>query len=181
MVAFARSGQRVLRLKGGDPMVFSRGGEEMLVLAEAGIPFRIIPGVTAGLAAMAVAAIPATQRDVNSAVVFATGHAAADTGGTDWAALARLGQPLILYMALRRLNGIAKALMDGGMATETPLAVISSATRSDEDVLISTLGSVSEDRKRQPIEPPAIVVVGDIVTMRDRLLRVAPAVAEALA
>ena len=181
MVAFARSGQRVLRLKGGDPMVFSRGGEEMLVLAEAGIPFRIIPGVTAGLAAMAVAAIPATQRDVNSAVVFATGHAAADTGETDWAALARLGQPLILYMALRRLDGIAKALMDGGMATETPVAVISSATRSDEDVLISTLGSVSEDRKRQPIEPPAIVVVGDIVTMRDRLLRVAPAVAEALA
>ena len=181
MVGLARAGQRVLRLKGGDPMVFGRGGEEILELAEAGIPFRIVPGVTAGLAAMAVATIPATQRDVNRAVVLATGHAASDAEETDWAALAGLGQPLVLYMALRRLDGIADALMAGGMAETTPVAVISSATRSDEDILVSSLGSISEDRKRHPIEPPAVVVIGEIVKMRERLLRMAPAFAGALA
>ncbi len=181
MVDLARSGQRVLRLKGGDPMVFGRGGEEMLRLAEAEIPFRIIPGVTAGLAAMAVASIPATLRDVNRAVVFATGHEAADTDETDWAGLAALRQPLILYMALRRLNRIAGELIAGGLPPETPLAVISSATRADEDILISSLGTIAEDRRRHAIEPPAIVVVGDIVKTRERLLRVAPAFAGALA
>ena len=179
MIDLARSGQRVLRLKGGDPMVFGRGGEEMLRLAEAGVPFRIIPGVTAGLAAMAVATIPATLRDVNRAVVFATGHAAPDTDETDWAALAAVGQPLVLYMALRRLDGIAGELIAGGLSPDTPLAVISSATRSDEDVLISSLGTVSEDRRCHAIEPPAIVVVGEIVKTRERLLRVAPALAGA--
>ena len=181
MVDLARSGQRVLRLKGGDPMVFGRGGEEMLRLAEAEIPFRIIPGVTAGLAAIAVASIPATLRDVNRAVVFATGHEAADTDETDWAGLAALRQPLILYMALRRLNRIAGELIAGGLPPETPLAVISSATRADEDILISSLGTIAEDRRRHAIEPPAIVVVGDIVKTRERLLRVAPAFAGALA
>ena len=181
MIALARAGKRVLRLKGGDPMVFGRGGEEMLTLAEAKIPFRIVPGVTAGLAAMAVATIPATMRDVNRAVVLATGHAAADAGETDWAELARLGQPLVLYMALRRLDRIARELVAGGMAAETPVAVISAATRSDEDILVSTLGTISADRARHPIDPPAVVVVGEIVAMRDRLLRAAPALAGALA
>lgn len=181
MIALARSGQRVLRLKGGDPMVFGRGGEEMLRLAEAGVPFRIVPGVTAGLAAMAVASIPATLRDVNRAVIFATGHEAAATDETDWAGLAALRQPLILYMALRRLDRIAGELIAGGLPPETPLAVISSATRSDEDIMISSLATVAEDRRRHPIEPPAIVVVGDIVKTRERLLRVAPAFAGALA
>ena len=181
MVDLARLGRRVLRLKGGDPMVFGRGGEEILELAEAGIPFRIIPGVTAGLAALAVATIPATQRDVNHAVVLATGHAASDAEETNWAALAELGQPLVLYMALQRLDGIAAALMAGGMAEATPVAVISSATRSDENILVSSLGSISEDRKRYPIEPPAVVVIGEIVNMRERLLRIVPAFAGALA
>ncbi len=181
MVDLARAGQRVLRLKGGDPMVFGRGGEEMLRLAEAGVPFRIIPGVTAGLAAMAVASIPATLRDVNRAVVFATGHEAADTDETDWAGLAALRQPLILYMALRRLDRIAGELIAGGLPPETPLAVVSSATRSDEDILISSLGTVAEDRRRHAIEPPAIVVIGDIIKTRERLLRVVPAFAGALA
>ena len=181
MVDLAQAGQRVLRLKGGDPMVFGRGGEEMLRLAEAGIRFKIVPGVTAGLAAMAVAAIPATLRDVNRAVVLATGHESAEAGETDWAALAGLGQPLVLYMALRRIDRIARELIDGGMAAETPVAVISSATRSDQDILVSTLGTISVDRERHPIEPPAVVVIGEIVEMRERLLRLAPALAGAIA
>lgn len=181
MIDLARQGQRVLRLKGGDPMVFGRGGEEMLALAEAGVPFRIVPGVTAGLAAMAVATIPATHRDTNRAVVLATGHAAPEAEETDWAALARLGQPLVLYMALRRLDRIAAALIGGGMAETTPVAVIASATRADQDILVSTLGRIAVDRERHPIEPPAVVVVGEIVALRDRLLRIAPAFAGALA
>ncbi len=180
LIRLARSGQRVLRLKGGDPMVFGRGGEEMLALADAGIPFRIVPGVTAGLAALAVASIPATLRDVNRAVVFATGHSAEDAPETDWAALAALGQPLVLYMALRRLDRIAAALIAGGMSGSMPVAVISSATMPDQDILVSTLTNAARDAERARIEPPAVIVIGDIVQTRDRLMAVAPAFAEAL-
>jgi uroporphyrin-III C-methyltransferase len=180
LIDFAQAGQRVLRLKGGDPMVFGRGGEEMMALADADIPFRIVPGVTAGLAALAVASIPATLRDVNRAVVFATGHTAEDAEETDWAALAALGQPLVLYMALRRLDRIATALIAGGMAESTPLAVISSATMSDQDILVSTLAAAAGDAERARIEPPAVVVIGDIVQTRARLQKLAPAFAEAL-
>ena len=180
LITFAQSGQRVLRLKGGDPMVFGRGGEEMMALADAGVPFRIVPGVTAGLAALAVASIPATLRDVNRAVVFATGHTAEDADETDWAALAALDQPLVLYMALRRLDRIATALMSGGLSATTPVAVISSATMSGQDILVSTLASAAQDAERARIEPPAVVVIGDIVQTRDRLKTLAPAFAEAL-
>ena len=117
---------------------------------------------------------------MNRAVVLATGHAASEAEETDWAALARLGQPLVLYMALRRLDRIAGALIAGGMAAQTPLAVISSATRSNEDILVSSLGTICRDRERHPIEPPAIVVVGEIVNFRQRLLGLAPAFAGAL-
>ena len=112
LVALARASQRVLRLKGGDPFVFGRGGEEAMTLAAAGIPFRIIPGVTAGLAALAAAAIPATLRGINRAVIFAAGHGAEED--FDWAPLARAGQPIVLYMVMHNLDRIAAALMDGG-------------------------------------------------------------------
>lgn len=180
LVQRAKAGQRVLRLKGGDPMVFGRGGEEIVALAQAQIPFRIVPGVTAGLAAMAVAKIPATLRDVNRAFVFATGHEANDTPETDWLTLARLNQPIVLYMALRRLDSIAETLMSGGMPGDTPLAVISAATLSNEDVLVSTLAQVANDLDQQPVEAPAIIVIGDNVSMRRRLRMLAPAAAEAL-
>src|SRR5580693_6515111 len=111
LVALARASQRVLRLKGGDPFVFGRGGEEAMTLAAAGIPFRIIPGVTAGLAALAAAAIPATLRGINRAVIFAAGHGAEED--FDWAPLARAGQPIVLYMVMHNLDRIAAALMDG--------------------------------------------------------------------
>lgn len=181
LVKKAREGHRVLRLKGGDPMVFGRGGEEMLALAQNNIPFRIFPGVTAGLAALAVATIPATLRDVNRAVVFATGHEAADAAETDWNALAQLNQPIVLYMALRRLDRIAQSLIAGGMKPDMPVAVVSSATMTDEDILVSTLGNIQADRERHAIEPPAIIVIGEIVKTRAQLRALAPAFAEALA
>ncbi len=168
LVALARASRRVLRLKGGDPFVFGRGGEEAMTLAAAGIPFRIIPGVTAGLAALAAAAIPATLRGVNRAVIFAAGHGAEED--FDWAPLARAGQPIVLYMVMHNLDRIAAALVDAGLAGATPAAVIASATTPRQRVLVSTLEKLAGEARNQEFEPPAIVVIGDIVTMRERLV-----------
>jgi uroporphyrin-III C-methyltransferase len=168
LVALARGGHRVLRLKGGDPFVFGRGGEEAMALAAAGIPFRIIPGVTAGLAALAAAGIPATLRGVNRAVIFAAGHGADEN--FDWAPLARAGQPIVFYMVMHNLERISAALMQAGMAADTPAAIIASATTPAQRILVATLGQLAAAAREQKIEPPAIVVIGDIVPMRARLL-----------
>jgi uroporphyrin-III C-methyltransferase len=175
LIALARAGHRVLRLKGGDPSIFGRGGEEALALAQAGIPFRVIPGVTAGLAALAAAQIPATMRGINQAVILATGHGA--DGDPDWAALARTGQPLVLYMAARKLDSIAAALIAGGLRPETPAAVIAAATTTDERILISTLDRIAAEARAGGFGAPAVVVIGEIVAMRDTLLRATAAAA----
>ena len=175
LVALARGGERVLRLKGGDPFVFARGGEEAAALAAAGVPFRIVPGVTAGLAALAAALIPATLRGVNRAVIFAAGYGADADGAPDWAALAHTGEPIVLYMAMRNLAEIAQALIAGGLAPHTPAAAIAAATTAGERVLVSTLDRIAADAQAQGIEAPAIVVIGDIVTAREGLRAVAAA------
>jgi uroporphyrin-III C-methyltransferase len=168
LIMLARTGQRVLRLKGGDPFVFGRGGEEAMTLAAAGIPFRVIPGVTAGLAALAAASIPATLRGVNRAVIFAAGHGAEEN--FDWAPLARAGQPLVLYMVMHNLERIAADLIAGGLAPQTPAAIIAAAATSKERVLVSTLERLFAEAQAQKFEPPAIVVIGEIVDFRARLL-----------
>ncbi len=168
LVALARAGARVLRLKGGDPFVFGRGGEEAATLAAAGIPFRIIPGVTSGLAALAAAGIPATLRGSNRAVILAAGHGAEED--FDWAPLARTGQPIVLYMVMQNLAQVAAALMRAGLAAQTPAAVIASATTPRQRILISSLEEMAEAARAQGFEPPAIVVVGDIVKMHAQLL-----------
>jgi uroporphyrin-III C-methyltransferase len=168
LIELARAGERVLRLKGGDPFVFGRGGEEAIALASASVPYRVIPGVTSGLAALAAASIPATMRGVNRAVIFAAGYGAEEPD-VDWAALARTGEPIVLYMPMHHLDVIAGALMRGGVAPATPAAVIVSATSQDERVLISTLEHIAADTRAGGYAPPAIVVIGDIVAMRDRL------------
>lgn len=169
LVELARSGKRVLRLKGGDPFVFGRGGEEALTLAREGIPFRIIPGVTSGLAGLAVASIPATHRGVNQAVVLATGHSAETAGEIDWAAVARTGFPVILYMAMKNLGRIADDLMAGGLPGDTPAAIVVSATLAEERVLVSTLADIATDADSAGLSPPAIVAIGGIVALRDQL------------
>jgi uroporphyrin-III C-methyltransferase len=169
LVELAKAGCRVLRLKGGDPCVFGRGGEEAMALAAAGVPFRIIPGVTAGLAALAAASIPATLRQVNRAIIFAAGHGAEDDG-FDWAPIARTGEPIVLYMVMHNLERIAAALIRAGREPTTPAAVIAAATTGEERILVSTLGRVAGEAREQAFEPPAIVVVGEIVAVRDRLL-----------
>ena len=168
LIELAQGGERVLRLKGGDPSVFGRGGEEALALAAAGVPFRVIPGVTAGLAALAAASIPATMRDINRALILAAGHGA-DEDEFDWGPLARTAQPLVLYMVMHNLERVANALIRGGRDAKTPTAVIAGATTPAERILISTLAEVAETVHEQRFEPPAIVVVGDIVNVRARL------------
>jgi uroporphyrin-III C-methyltransferase len=167
LIELAREGHRVLRLKGGDPFVFGRGGEEAQALAEEGIPFRIVPGVTAGIAGLAYAGIPATHRSANQAVILATGHSLG--GGPDWRALAATGAPLILYMAWKALPEIAAELMAGGLPADTPVGVVTKATTPDQQTLVSSLGACVADLAASGLEPPAIIVVGEVVRLRPQL------------
>jgi uroporphyrin-III C-methyltransferase len=169
LIALARAGQRVLRLKGGDPCVFGRGGEEALALTAAGVPFRIIPGVTAGLAGLTAAAIPATFRGLNRALILAAGYGA-DDEAIDWAALARTGQPIVLYMAMHNLADITERLMRGGLAPSTPAAVVVGATTADERVIVSSLERVAADAQQYQLGTPSIIVIGEIVKLREGLL-----------
>jgi len=180
LIALARSRKRVLRLKGGDPFVFGRGGEEMLSLAAAGIPFRVIPGLTSGLVALAAASIPATMRGVNQAIVFATGHAGDDVPEMDWGALARLRQPIVLYMATRTLAGIARALIAGGLEPRTPAAAIAGAAAEQERLVVSTLGELARAVEQAGLAPPTISVIGEIVGVRARLQALMPGIQESL-
>ncbi len=179
LIALARRGKRVLRLKGGDPYVFGRGGEEALALAHAGIPFHILPGVTSAFGAMASVGIPATMRGMNKAIILATGHAAGTAHDLDWAALARTGQPIVVYMGLRNLAPISASLIAGGLKTTTPVAVVMAATTPDERVLVSDLANVGNDTPRAGIESPALIIVGEIVSMRAELIELARSVRSA--
>jgi uroporphyrin-III C-methyltransferase len=175
LVALARAGHRVLRLKGGDPFVFGRGGEEAMTLARACVPFRIIPGVTAGLGALAAAGIPATLRGINRAVIFAAGHGADED--FDWAPLARTGQPIVLYMVMHNLEHITAAMLEAGVAASMPAAIIASASTPKQRVLVSTLEKLVAEARAQKLEPPAIVVIGEIVKLRDKLAVAEPSAA----
>jgi uroporphyrin-III C-methyltransferase len=171
LIRLARAGQRVLRLKGGDPFVFGRGGEEALALAAAKIPFRIVPGITAAIAGLAYAGIPATHRDINAAVTFVTGHASDGEvpDGLDWTALSKGAPTLVIYMALKHLDTIAGHLMAAGRSADEPVAVISKATTPAQRVLVTTLGRAAAEVAAAGIEPPAIVAVGPAVRLRASL------------
>ena len=169
LVELARAGRKVVRLKGGDPFVFGRGGEEALDLVQAGIPFRVVPGVTAGIGGLAYAGIPATHRDTNSAVTFITGHSV--TGdvpdGLNWPALAQGSPVLILYMALKHMGEITRRLIEGGRSPEEPTALVCSAATEHQNVAVTTLAEAP--RVAESLEPPAIVVIGEVVRLRPAL------------
>jgi uroporphyrin-III C-methyltransferase len=171
LVRLARERKRVLRLKGGDPFVFGRGGEEALALVAAGIPFRVVPGITAALGGLAYAGIPATHRDINSAVTFITGHASDGDvpDGLDWPALAKGAPVLVLYMALKHLGAIAQRLIAAGRPADEPVAIVSKATTAAQRVLETTLARAAADALAASVEPPAIVAVGEAVRLRGRL------------
>ena len=169
LVRLAQTGNRVLRLKGGDPCVFGRGGEEALALAAAGVPFRIVPGITAGIGGLAYAGIPVTHRDTNSAVTLVTGHDSGGEvpGGLDWDALARGSPVLVLYMASRHLPNIVDRLLAAGRRSEEPVAIISRATTPEQSVLVSTLGEIAGATADIPV--PAIIAIGEVVRFRAAL------------
>ncbi len=171
LIQFARAGKRVLRLKGGDPFVFGRGGEEGLALVEAGIPFRIVPGITAGVGGPAYAGIPVTHRDTNHAVTFLTGHDASGdvTAGVAWDAIARGSPVIVVYMAIKHIGRIAAHLIEGGRSPSEPVAVISRATTPQQRVLETTLAKAAEDVVAHGLEAPAVVVVGEVVRLRSAL------------
>jgi uroporphyrin-III C-methyltransferase len=170
LIELARAGNRVLRLKGGDPFVFGRGGEEALALAVNGIRFRVVPGITSGLGGLAAAGIPATTRDTNHAVTLMTGHrAAGEEDEVDWAAFAKTGAALVLYMAMANLDGISEQLIAGGMAGNTAVAVITDATTPAQRVLVTELNRAASDVASSGMNAPAIIAIGSIVGLRDAL------------
>jgi len=164
LVQEARGHRHVVRLKGGDPLVFGRGGEELADLAAAGIPCEIVPGVTAAVAAGAMTGIPLTVRGTAGAVVFVTGHECAgkSDGTVDWAALARTGATLCVYMGVRRLPEIARALRAGGLAPTTPVAVVANATLPGQRVHFATLDT-AEPLSALLHGQPALIIVGEVV------------------
>ncbi|MDB5394727.1 MAG: uroporphyrin-III methyltransferase [Rhodospirillales bacterium] len=170
LIELAREGHRVLRLKGGDPFVFGRGGEEALGLVAASIFFRIIPGVTAGLGGLAYANIPATTRDTNHGVILVTGqYAAGNERGMDWAAVAQTKLPIILYMGMSRLPEIAESLLAAGVSPDLPVAVVNNATTPHQRVFVSTLARVGVDAAAQGFGAPSIIAIGEMVRLREAL------------
>jgi uroporphyrin-III C-methyltransferase len=166
LVREAKAGKRVVRLKGGDPFLFGRGGEEALTLVRAGVPFRIVPGITAGIGGLAYAGIPATDRNVNSVVAFITGHDAtgAVPGGIDWAALAKGAPVIVLYMAIKTLPEISARLMAAGRTADEPVALVSNAATSRQSVIETTLSEAA--KAGQAAEAPAVIVIGEVVRLR---------------
>ncbi len=164
MVAEAKAGRIVVRLKGGDPMIFGRGGEECEALAAAGIPFEVVSGITAGLAAATALGIPLTHRGHCHGAILVTGHER-DGRATDWASLVRTGLPLVIYMGVARCEAIQDALLAAGMDPGTPAAVVSHASRPDERRLVTRLGSLAWDLRAAGMESPAIVLVGEVARL----------------
>jgi uroporphyrin-III C-methyltransferase len=166
LIGLARSGKKVLRLKGGDPMIFGRGAEEALGLAAHAIPFRVVPGISAGVGGLAYAGIPLTHRDFNQAVTFLTGH---DMTGelphaVDWAAIARAAPVIVMYMAVKHLPQIAANLLAAGRDPDDRLAIVTNATLPDQQVVEGRLGAI--DALLPLIAPPALVVLGPASSLR---------------
>jgi len=171
LVERASAGAVVVRLKGGDPFVFGRGGEEALVCRAAGIPFEVVPGITAGVAAPAYAGIPVTHRDLASGVAFVTGHEdpAKPDSALDWPALAAFPGTLVFYMGVRALPRIAERLVAGGRAPAEPVAVVERGTLPGQRTLLATLGDVAERAAAEGIRAPAVTVVGPVAALREQL------------
>ncbi len=171
LVQLAREGKRVLRLKGGDPFVFGRGGEEAQTLVQNQIPIRIIPGISAGIGGLAYAGIPVTHRDVNQSVTFVTGHD--QSGNTpsslDWDAISRGSQVIVIYMGMKHIAQIRDHLLAAGRPASETVGVVTTATTDDQQVLETTLGTIEADIAAARLTPPAIICIGQAVKMRQVL------------
>jgi len=168
LVSLAKKGKRVLRLKGGDPFVFGRGGEEALALTRGGVPFRVVPGVTSGIGGLAYAGIPVTHRDTNHAVTFVTGHGAdGKLPKLDWAALGKSSPTIVLFMARKHAGEIAAKLIAAGRRAQEPAAIVSDATTGRQNVVVTTLARLGEAAAAS--SAPAIIVIGENVKLREGL------------
>ncbi len=169
MIRLAREGKRVLRLKGGDPFMFGRGGEEIEMLAEARIPFQVVPGVTAALGGASYAGIPLTHRDHAQACVFVTGHARGGRIEMDWTTLIRPQQTVVIYMGLAMLDGLMKDFVAHGADPDLPVAIIDNATRPNQRVVVATVAGIAEAARAQALKGPAVIIIGTVVSLRDKL------------
>jgi uroporphyrinogen III methyltransferase/synthase len=171
LVERAKEGKQVVRFKGGDPFVFGRGGEEAEALASRDIPFEVVPGVTSAVAAPAFAGIPVTHRSVASSFYVVTGHEdpAKDASAVPWEALARSSSTLVFLMGVKRLPVISTKLLDAGMSPDTPAALVRWGATSRQETLVSTLAAIASEAKSHGFAPPALLVVGSVVTLRERL------------
>ena len=171
LIELAQDGHRVLRLKGGDPFVFGRGGEEAQALVAADIPFRLIPGISAGVGGLGYAGIPATHRDVNHAVTFVTGHLAGKGQAEllDWASIAKASPVIVIYMAMSRLAVIAELLMQAGRSADEPVAIVTHATTPRQRIATGRLAEAAKLAEQHNLEPPSIIVIGDVVNLAETL------------
>jgi uroporphyrin-III C-methyltransferase len=162
----------VVRLKGGDPFIFGRGGEEMGDLVAAGIPVEVVPGITSGIAAPAYAGIPLTHRDFSSSVTFVTGHESTGKyrSSVNWEAIAQGSETIVVYMGLHNLAEIVKSLSNAGLPPTTPIALVRQGTRADQSELIGNLGNILTLIAATNFDPPAIAVIGNVVTLKDSLI-----------
>lgn len=183
LARLAQQGKRVVRLKGGDPFVFGRGGEEIETLSRLGIAFEVVPGITAALGVAAYAGIPLTHRDYAQTCVFATGHLKDGTADLDWTALARPRQTVVIYMGLLGLPVLCRELVAHGLAVSTPAAVVQQATTSEQRVVTGTLADLPARVAAEALKAPTLIIVGEVVRLRERLAWFDPAeeAAEALA
>ncbi len=179
LVKLAKEGKRVLRLKGGDPFIFGRGGEEIATLMEEGIAFQVVPGITAAAGCAAYGGIPLTHRDYAQSVVFATGHLKDGTVDLNWEALAQPNQTVVFYMGLHGVNTICKELVAHGLPAYTPAALVEQGTTRHQKVHTGTLDTLPAIVKREEIKPPTLIIVGEVVKLQDKLAWFEPAGEEA--